>query len=178
MVVFIELLWSYLLRSSKKVEKKIKRHVIMGFTQCLKNYRFLLSMLTTSRRATPHAEETDKKRERRGQRQRFNLQLDAKSEEFLQKYLHAAVKSLLHFIIFFRRKLRQYLAVFLRQYCKAIEKCHNRYKSLRISWPNILRINLPDPADSSAKRLKHEKTVVAKNYVLPHKNSALIFPYK
>ena len=64
MVVFIELLWSYLLRSSKKVEKKIERHVIMGFTQCLKNYRFLLSMLTTSRRATPHAEETDKKKEK------------------------------------------------------------------------------------------------------------------
>ena len=94
MVVFIELLWSYLLRSSKKVEKKIERHVIMGFTQCLKNYRFLLSMLTTSRRATPHAEETDKKRERRGQRQRFNLQLDAKSEEFLQKNICMQLQSL------------------------------------------------------------------------------------
>ena len=51
-------------------------------------------MLTTSRRVTPHAEETDKKRERRGQRQRFNLQLDAKSEEFLQKNICMQLQSL------------------------------------------------------------------------------------
>ena len=98
MVVFIELLWSYLLRSSKKVEKKIERHVIMGFTQCLKNYRFLLSMLTTSRRATPHAEETDKKEkdEDNDSVLTFSLSLkkDAKSEEFLQKNICMQLQSL------------------------------------------------------------------------------------